>query len=334
MSERFPSLETNNVPNHEQETPTENRRVQELLTQGNEWLTAIDEEVLFSVMHEYLKKSGVEIDKKQLLPKNSVRLIYDLAHIGGTSSKGSIDINMAYVQDSFMSLLYIYVHEQLHQLTYVTHPTTESRLEQHVGRLDLTTNIGLERISRSIVAGERDDGELEILSDEQVRSFTLLNEGFTTQLTNEICIAYCTQTGQSKSLQETPLTIRNAYPEGTLYVDVLILFLHHLTSIPADTIRNAFTHTYFTNGEILPDELLSELQSINIFQDAKPEIIRRILTQRFDTADPETIFNTFLLLSDALPETQRSVFLDELQTGPFTIYNQTLITQLEQGGLE
>jgi len=227
-------------------------------------LDRIDQGVLEQVFSDLLQKADSEellqkfIDVKDFyldhMPESNAMGLYVPAEIcpeGRGLRRGRIKINTARYRDT-IQILWTVIHEEFHALT-----DNYDVLDEDGGR-----RLGVQKVSVSSSG----------------HTYTGINEGLTELLTARVLAEYLNRTGFSEGdgLSRSSYAeyrdlryIKGLYSEYMMDVEDYIETLAELSEVPTDHVERALFHTYLTNGEIVPKELVTELQ-------VSPAIVREL----------------------------------------------------------
>jgi len=239
-----------------------------------EYLDSFDEVLLKEVFAEYLRKSGSDEMTMNWIPFSQVRVLYSVEPEPGItnvkaceySSKSGITIDARY-NSSREDVLWNVIHEMCHAVSRGPDKTKYRDLTEQKAEYFVSFKNGFSETSVvKILNLDETDKVTSIEASPVVIKNTNINEGITELLTDRIISEYMSRTGtSSKENEETGLLqyLYVPYSKHWMTSRLYIGLISVLTGVERDTVEESIIRTYLRNGEILPEELQSELKNLN-----------------------------------------------------------------------
>lgn len=237
-------------------------------------------------------------------PKNFFPGVQDFqVYIENKISPGNYhDREMQFFEIAKFELLHIFIHEQLHHLTYTEYDYFEEEIGNDKVKKVYTRQAGIEnQIQRFLVQSEyENEKEDELLHSSRTVLFRGLNEGLTELMAQELTLEYIRQYAvidDRDVVREAPLFLTefSAYKEERYVVEQLAAVFAEMTDVPHDIMLKSFYREYVTNGHLLPEEfenVIAEYLPTGVDKDNLEESIasltRSMANQDFNKRDSLT----------------------------------------------
>lgn len=206
-----------------------------------EYLNSIDEELLFDIILDHARRSGIDEETAPLISIDDVRIELSYpdieARVQGSFEGGVLEFYANEIPDE-LEMLRALIHEELHAVT---------------------RNADLSGI-------ERGDGE-------QDRLHVSSNEAITELITDHVFTSYLYQAGNSheETLQQKMEESYRDFSNERQVLEFYIELISMLSGVSMETAREGIVRTYFRNSSIVSEEMIDSISSIH------PELPSRLI---------------------------------------------------------
>lgn len=227
------------------------------------FLDSMNESVLREIYEELGSKTGRKKNTLRFIPLSDIRIVDDpKIDFEGTylPSAKQIHLNAARMASNPSLVLHCLIHEELHAVS--DNSFIEKNVEKQSKTVTQNQRIGISRYTASETVSREFTGSL-LIEDR----YTVANEGITELVSDEILNLYLARTGdfdlygrdQIAQTQETAQQLHQ-YSAYRRAVRMFTSIVATLADMPEDSVKQSITREYFQSNQILPMEIVDELE--------------------------------------------------------------------------